>query len=75
MVEMRFQLLLTCFFAITTLICCVIYPEVCFVSRVRLVDIIYGVYVDMVKFLIFWLHFHYYDVSILQEISPTLTIG
>ena len=32
-----------------------------------------GVYVDIAKFFILWVHFHYYDASILQETYPTLT--
>ena len=37
------------------------YPKLRYVSGVSLVDIIYGVYVDLVKFLILWVHFHYYN--------------
>ena len=33
------------------------YPKLRYVSGVSLVDIIYGVYVDLVKFLILWVHF------------------
>ena len=51
------------------------YPKLCHVSRVSLVDSIYGVYFDKVKFLILWVHLHCYDLSPLQQIYPTLTNG
>ena len=51
------------------------YPELHPVSGVSLVDGIYGVYVDMVKFFILWVHLHCYDLSPLQQMYPTLTSG
>ena len=49
-------------------LCCL-----CYVFRVSLADITHGLYVDIVKFLILRVHFHYYDISLLQQIYPTLT--
>ena len=51
------------------------YPKLCHVSRVSLVDGIYGVCFDIIKFLILWLHLHCYDLSPLQQIYPTLING
>ena len=48
------------------------YPKLSHVSRVSLVDGIYGVYVDIVKFLILWIHLHCYDLSPLEHLFPTL---
>ena len=60
-------------------ICCIINHRICIqsyaVSRDSEVDIIYGVYVDIVKFLIHWVPLHYYDVSLLHQIYTTLTNG
>ena len=51
------------------------YPKLCHVFRASLIDGIYGVYFDIVKFLILWGHLHRYDLSLLQQIYPMLTNG
>ena len=51
------------------------YPKLCYVSRVSLVDGIYQVYFDIAKFLILWVHLHCYNLSPQQQIYPTLTNG
>ena len=51
------------------------YPKLGHVSRVSLVDRIYGVYFDIVNFPILWVHLHCSDLSPLQQIYPTLTNG
>ena len=43
-------------------------------SGVSLIDITYGVYIDIVKIHNPWVHFQYYE-SPLQHIYPTLTNG
>ena len=48
------------------------YPKLHHVFRFSLVDSIYGFYVDIVKFLILWIHLYCYDLSPLQQIFPTL---
>ena len=46
------------------------YPELHPVSGVSLVDGIYGVYVDMVKFFILWVHLHCYDCPLYNKCIP-----
>ena len=48
------------------------YPKLCDVSRVSLVENIYGVSFDIVKFLNLWVYLHCYVLSLLQQIYPTL---
>ena len=50
-------------------------PELHYLSGVSLVNGIYGVFIDIVKFPILWVHLHCYDSSPLQQIYPTLTNG
>ena len=52
-----------------------IYPKLCHVSKVSLVDNIYGIYFDIVKFLNFWVYLHCDVLSPLQQIYPTLING
>ena len=51
------------------------YPKLCHVSRVSQVDSLYGVYFDIAKFLILWVHLHCYDLYPLQQIYPALANG
>ena len=50
------------------------HPKLRHVFRVSLVDNIYGVYTDILKFLIPWIHLHCYDLFPLQQIFPTLAM-
>ena len=49
------------------------YPKLCHVCRVSLVEGIYGAYFDIVKFLILCVHLHFYDLFPLQQVYTTLT--
>ena len=48
------------------------YPKLLHVSEVSLVDTIYGVHVDIVKFLFLQIHLRCYDLSPLQQVFPAL---
>ena len=79
MVEMTFQPLLTCFFAINTFICCVVNHRICIQSHAMCLKLAYltylTLYADKVNFVILWVYLHCYDLSPLQQIYPTLTNG